>query len=140
MQLHETQFLISSICDEINQNLVSAKFAIQEIRKKMFSQSPNESHTALFVLESVVKNCGRAIHEELLEENNCAMFAELISSTPYENVKSKMLRLIQAWSFTFKTADKYNALEVFICVNRRKFIFRQSDLFIKITLESIFGR
>lgn len=78
----------------------------------MFSQSPHESHTACFVLESVVKNCGQVVRDEIIEENNCAMFAELVATTPYENVKSKMLRLLQSWAFTFKTADKYNALEV----------------------------
>lgn len=77
-------------------------------------QSPNP-HTALYsmlVLESVVKNCGAPVHDEISTKENCEMFSSLIETTPHENVKSKMLELIQAWAFAFRTSDKYQAVKV----------------------------
>lgn len=64
------------------------------------------------VLESVVKNCGSPIHDELCTKENCEMLTNFIETTPHENVKLKMLELIQAWAFAFRTYDKYQAIKV----------------------------
>lgn len=49
------------------------------------------------------------------------MMTNLIETTPHENVKSKLLELIQAWAFAFRTYDKYQAIKV---------CFHALDLFI----------
>lgn len=81
------------------------------------SQNPHTAYYALLVLESVVKNCGSPIHDEIATRENCEIFTQLIESTPHENVKSKMLELIQAWAYAFRTADKYQAVKVSINYN-----------------------
>lgn len=40
------------------------------------------------------------------------MLTNFIETTPHENVKLKMLELIQAWAFAFRTYDKYQAIKV----------------------------
>lgn len=78
------------------------------------SQNPHTAYYALLVLESIVKNCGSPIHDEIATRENCEAFTQLIETTPHENVKSKMLELIQAWAFAFRSNDKYTAIKVSI--------------------------
>lgn len=88
------------------------KYAIQIIKKKLLSQNPHTAYYALLVLESIVKNCGAPIHDEITTKENCEVFTQLIESTSHENVKTKMLELIQAWAFAFRSNDKYQAIKV----------------------------
>lgn len=88
------------------------KQAITSIKKRMLSANPHTALYALLVLESVVKNCGASIHEEIATKENCEMFSSLIESTPHENAKNKMLELIQTWAFAFRSSDKYQAIKV----------------------------
>lgn len=89
-----------------------AKYAIQAVKKKLLSPNPHTAFYSLLVLESVVKNCGSPIHDEISTKENCETFSQVIETTPHENVKSKMLELIQAWAYAFRTIDKYQAIKV----------------------------
>lgn len=40
------------------------------------------------------------------------MLHDLAKNTQHENVKNKVLELIQAWSFAFRKSTKYRALKV----------------------------
>lgn len=100
------------ICDLIRQNDVSAKHAITQIKKKMISQNPHSAVYALTVLEAVVKNCGTPVHDELFANKaNCEAFAQLVQTTPHENVRNKMLELIQVWSHAFRSSYKYRGIK-----------------------------
>lgn len=92
--------------------LFRPKYAVQAIKKKLLSQNPHTAFYSLLVLESVVKNCGSMVHDEIGTKENCEIFSLLIETTPHENVKGKMLELIQAWAYAFRTLDKYQAIKV----------------------------
>lgn len=92
------------------------KYAIQAVKKKLQSQNPHTAYYALLVLESVVKNCGSPIHDEIGTRESCEAFSQLVEQTPHENVKAKMLELIQAWAFAFRSNDKYTAIKVSYCI------------------------
>lgn len=71
----------------------------------MFSPNPHTAYYALLSLESIVKNCGPPIHEEVSTKASCEMFTNLISTSQHENVKNKMLELIQvSYQDDFKTS------------------------------------
>lgn len=97
-------------------HICSPKQAIQAIKKKLMSQNPHTAFYSLLVLESVVKNCGSPMHDEIATKENCETFTQLVETTPHENVKAKMLELIQAWAYAFRTSDKYQAVKV-CCVH-----------------------
>lgn len=82
---------------------------MQTIKKKLLSQNPHTAYYALLVLESVVKNCGAPVHDEISTKENCEVFSQVIETTPHETVKAKMLELIQAWAYAFRTSEKYQA-------------------------------
>lgn len=98
------------ICDTIRQGDVTPKYVMQQLKKKMFSPNPHTAHYALLVLESVVKNCGAPIHDEISNKTNCEMFQSLVNSTQHEEVRTKMLELIQAWACAFRTIFKYRSI------------------------------
>ncbi|XP_053694117.1 hepatocyte growth factor-regulated tyrosine kinase substrate [Sabethes cyaneus] len=101
---------IMVICDAIRQGDVTPKYAIQQLKKKMFSANPHTAHYALLVLESVVKNCGAPVHDEISNKANCEMFQNLVNNTQHEEVRTKMLELIQAWAFAFRSIFKYRSI------------------------------
>lgn len=37
---------------------------------------------------------------------------EIIKTTPHENVKNKLLELLQTWAFAFRSIPKYCAVQV----------------------------
>jgi len=55
----------------------------------MLSQNPHTALYALMVLESIVKNCGAPVHEEIANKANCEAFTNLIQTTIHENVRNK---------------------------------------------------
>lgn len=99
------------ICDTIRQNDVTPKQAFQAIKKKMSSPNPHSACYALLVLESVVKNCGQPIHEEVFTKENCEMFSTFLEQTPHENVRQKMLELVQTWAYAFRSSEKYQSIK-----------------------------
>ncbi|XP_068141573.1 hepatocyte growth factor-regulated tyrosine kinase substrate [Drosophila tropicalis] len=99
------------ICDEINQKDVTPKNAFAAIKKKMNSPNPHSACYSLLVLESIVKNCGTPVHEEVFTKENCEMFSNFLESTPHENVRQKMLELVQTWAYAFRSSDKYQAIK-----------------------------
>ena len=78
----------------------------------MFSPNPHTALYALMVLESIVKNCGAPVHEEVANKANCEFYAQLVQTSIHENVRNKMLELIQTWAFAFRSAYKYRGIKV----------------------------
>ncbi|KAM8718008.1 hypothetical protein ACLKA7_004678 [Drosophila subpalustris] len=99
------------ICDEINQKDVTPKNAFAAIKKKMNSPNPHSACYSLLVLESIVKNCGAPVHEEVFTKENCEMFSSFLEQTPHENVRQKMLELVQTWAYAFRSSDKYQSIK-----------------------------
>lgn len=76
----------------------------------MMSPNPHTASYSLIVLESIVKNCGSPIHDEICSKDSCEMFTNFIETTTHENVKAKMLELIQCWAYAFRTFDQYQPI------------------------------
>ncbi|XP_070581327.1 hepatocyte growth factor-regulated tyrosine kinase substrate-like [Ptychodera flava] len=90
------------ICDSVRQGDVTAKYAVSSIRKKLSDRNPHVCLYALQVLESVVKNCGSQVYEEVATKSFMDEFRELIK-TGSEQIKHKLLELIQTWSHAFRS-------------------------------------
>lgn len=59
-----------------------------------------------------MKNCGSLIHDEIGTKAYMEQLRELVKTSPHENVKNKVLELIQAWAFAFRNSPKYRAVQV----------------------------
>ncbi|XP_041978001.1 hepatocyte growth factor-regulated tyrosine kinase substrate isoform X2 [Aricia agestis] len=102
---------IIQICDLIRQNDCSPKYAVAAVKKKLYSQNPYQAMFALLTLESIVKNCGSGVHDEVASKAFCEMLRDLVKTTQHENLKTKILELIQAWAFAFRNSPKYRAVQ-----------------------------
>jgi hypothetical protein len=89
---------------------IQSPFKVFDLMKK--NPTKQELNYLLTVLETAVKNRKKWVQEEIVKESNCEIFAKLIITTPHEEVRDKMMSLIQVWAFKFKEPPKYCALEV----------------------------
>nr|CAD7198515.1 unnamed protein product [Timema douglasi] len=87
------------------------KYALAAIKKKLYNANPHIAVFGLQVLESCVKNCGNLIHEEVGTKQYMEQLRDLVRTTNHDNVKNKVLELIQAWAFAFRNSPKYRAVQ-----------------------------
>lgn len=78
----------------------------------MNSPNPHSAYYALLVLESVVKNCGTPMHDEVFTMDNCKMFTHYLKTRPDQNVRAKILELVQTWAYAFRSSEKYQSIKV----------------------------
>lgn len=68
------------------------------------------------VLESVVKNCGSPIHEEVASKAFMDELREMVHKTTNDKVRAKVLELTQTWAFAFRNTPKYSIIPVQILI------------------------
>ncbi|KAJ8384698.1 hypothetical protein AAFF_G00199040 [Aldrovandia affinis] len=101
---------ILQICDLIRQGDAQAKYAIAAIMKKLSDKNPHVALYALEVLESVVKNCGQTIQDEVASKQTMEELKDLLKLTE-PDVRNKILYLIQAWAHAFRNEPKYKVVQ-----------------------------
>ncbi|XP_053561959.1 hepatocyte growth factor-regulated tyrosine kinase substrate isoform X2 [Bombina bombina] len=102
---------ILQICDMIRQGDTQAKYAVAAIKKKVNDKNPHVALFALEVLESVVKNCGQTVHDEVANKTTMEELKELQKRQVEPNVRNKILYLIQAWAHAFRNEPKYKVVQ-----------------------------
>ncbi|KAF7247151.1 Hepatocyte growth factor-regulated tyrosine kinase substrate [Varanus komodoensis] len=88
-----------------------AKYAVGAIKKKVNDKNPHVALYALEVLESVVKNCGQTVHDEVANKQTMEELKELLKRQVEANVRNKILYLIQAWAHAFRNEPKYKVVQ-----------------------------
>ena len=95
------------LCDMIRGGDIKAKEACGLIKTRVLEETnPHVQFFSVVVLDTVMKNCGEAVHNEVLTESYMESIKELVKSTKSENVKNKLLEMIQAWGVGFKESSK----------------------------------
>nr|CAG4651789.1 EOG090X05AE [Triops cancriformis] len=95
------------ICDTVRQGDCNAKYAVAAIKKKLYHANPHVIVYALGVLESLVKNCGSPVHDEIGTKQFMEDLRELVRSANNDAVRTKVLELIQTWAHAFRNSPKY---------------------------------
>ncbi|NXD17972.1 HGS kinase, partial [Nothocercus nigrocapillus] len=102
---------ILQICDMIRQGDTQAKYAVSAIKKKVSDKNPHVALYALEVMESVVKNCGQTVHDEVANKQTMEELKEILKRQVETSVRSKILYLIQAWAHAFRNEPKYKVVQ-----------------------------
>jgi len=97
-----------AICDSIRGGDTPPKYAVAAIKKKFYHENPHVQLYGLQVMESVVKNCGAPVHQEMATTQFMEEMRELVKQSNDEKVKGKVLELIQTWGTAFKGSQKYS--------------------------------
>ncbi|XP_078231082.1 hepatocyte growth factor-regulated tyrosine kinase substrate isoform X4 [Callithrix jacchus] len=102
---------ILQICDLIRQGDTQAKYAVNSIKKKVNDKNPHVALYALEVMESVVKNCGQTVHDEVANKQTMEELKDLLKRQVEVSVRNKILYLIQAWAHAFRNEPKYKVVQ-----------------------------
>lgn len=130
----ENWALNMEICDMINESSDTARDAMKAIRKRL-SQNAGKNHTVvmytLTVLETCVKNCGKAFHVLVANKEFIQELVKLIGpkNDPPTGVQEKVLSLIQVWADTFKNqSDLSGVVQVYQELKNKGIEFPVTDL------------
>ena len=100
------------------------KYAVTATKKKFYHSNPHVAlyalqvlrtgclpllcfHCASKVMESCVKNCGVLVHEEIATKAFMEELRDLVKQSTDENIKTKVLELLQTWGMAFRSSPKY---------------------------------
>uniref|UniRef100_A0A8C0FH76 Hepatocyte growth factor-regulated tyrosine kinase substrate n=1 Tax=Bubo bubo TaxID=30461 RepID=A0A8C0FH76_BUBBB len=97
--------------DVYSLSLPRAKYAVNAIKKKVNDKNPHVALYALEVMESVVKNCGQTVHDEVANKQTMEELKEILKRQVETSVRSKILYLIQAWAHAFRNEPKYKVVQ-----------------------------
>ncbi|KAH8864512.1 Hepatocyte growth factor-regulated tyrosine kinase substrate [Schistosoma japonicum] len=97
-----------AICDIVRSQEISPKYAVQCLKKRLQCDNPNVVLHSLDVLESLMKNCGALVHEEVCSTEFMQELVGMIDISP--DVRAKLLECLQNWAYVFRDKPGYAAV------------------------------
>ncbi|KAM7355646.1 TOM1-like protein 2 isoform 3-T3 [Cochliomyia hominivorax] len=129
----ENWALNMEICDMINESSDTARDAMKAIRKRLQQNAGKNNQVIMFtltVLETCVKNCGKAFHVLVAQRDFIQELVKLIGpkNDPPVVVQEKVLSLIQTWADAFKNQPDLNGvIQMYTELKNKGIEFPQPD-------------
>lgn len=130
----ENWALNMEICDMINESSDGARDAMKAIRKRL-AQNAGKNYTVIMytltVLETCVKNCGKAFHVLVANKEFIQELVKLIGpkNDPPPIVQEKVLSQIQIWADAFRSQPDLNGVvQVYQELKNKGIEFPATDL------------
>eukprot|EP00249_Psilotum_nudum_P024560 c29219_g1_i2 orf=212-2317(-) len=89
------------ICDVINGDPGLTKDVIKTIKKRLANKNPKVQFLTLMVLETIVKNCGDVVHQQVAERDVLHEMVKIVKKQRDPQVTEKTLVLLDAWQAAF---------------------------------------
>ncbi|CAH8676330.1 unnamed protein product [Schistosoma rodhaini] len=99
---------IIAVCDNVRSQEISPKYAVQCLKKRLQCDNPNVVLRSFDVLESLMKNCGTPVHEEVCSTDFMQQLVGMVDTSP--DVRTKLLECLQNWAYVFRDKPGYVAV------------------------------
>lgn len=122
------------ICDMINESSDTARDAMRAIRKRLSQNAGKNNQVVMYtltVLETCVKNCGKAFHMLVAQKDFINDLVKLIGpkNDPPAAMQEKVLSLIQIWADAFKNQPDLNGVtQMYMELKNKGIEFPPTDL------------
>ncbi|XP_068148438.1 TOM1-like protein 2 isoform X2 [Drosophila tropicalis] len=122
------------ICDMINESSDTARDAMRAIRKRLSQNAGKNNQVIMYtltVLETCVKNCGKAFHVLVSQKDFINDLVKLIGpkNDPPAIMQEKVLSLIQIWADAFKNQPDLNGVtQMYMELKNKGIEFPATDL------------
>ncbi|XP_011208960.1 TOM1-like protein 2 isoform X2 [Bactrocera dorsalis] len=130
----ENWALNMEICDMINESSDTARDAMKAIRKRLSQNAGKDNQVIMYtltVLETCVKNCGKAFHVLVAQKDFIQELIKLIGpkNDPPAVMQEKVLSLIQIWADAFKNQPDLNGVtQMYMELKNKGIEFPQTDI------------
>ncbi|KAL3675145.1 hypothetical protein R1sor_025093 [Riccia sorocarpa] len=89
------------ICDVINGDPGQAKDVVKAVKKRLGNKNPRVQLLALTVLETLIKNCGEVVHQQVAEKDVLHEMTKIVKKKSDMQVRDKILALLDSWQEAF---------------------------------------
>ncbi|XP_024362628.1 TOM1-like protein 9 isoform X1 [Physcomitrium patens] len=93
------------LCDAINNEPSQAKDIVRAVKKRLGNRNPQVQLLALTILETLIKNCGDSIHQQVAEKDVLHELVKLVKKKADMRVRDKTLVLLDSWQEAFGGAS-----------------------------------
>jgi len=95
------------LCDLIRGNDVKAREAVAAIKKTLDVPNPHQQFFGFCVLDTVVKNCGAPVHQEVIKRAFLEQLKEKCQGDQGSQVTGKILEMIQTWGIAGRAKHEF---------------------------------